>query len=38
MSGFERQQVNTLLTRLEERPRQTGKTTIVTQTLARTDM
>ena len=47
MSGFERQQVNTLLTRLEERPerlivvsgpRQTGKTTLVTQALARTDM
>jgi predicted AAA+ superfamily ATPase len=47
MSGFERKQVNTLLTRLEEEPnrlivvsgpRQTGKTTIVTQTLARIDM
>ncbi len=47
MSGFERQQVNTLLTRLEERPerlivvsgpRQTGKTTLVTQALARTNM
>lgn len=47
MSGFERQQVNTLLTRLEERPerlivvsgpRQTGKITLVTQALARTNM
>jgi len=47
MSGFERQHVNTLLTRLEERPerlivvsgpRQTGKTTLVTQALARTNM
>lgn len=47
MSGFERQHVNTLLARLEERPerlivvsgpRQTGKTTLVTQALARTDM
>ena len=47
MSGFERQHVNILLARLNERPerlivvsgpRQTGKTTIVTQTLARADM